>query len=80
MVALSWSFVGDGWRAADPGGRASAMGNQERAAQLYDEVLSHASLEDWSGVAGAIGGIAGVAAGRGQPTGGPLARRRERAA
>ena len=41
-----WRSVGHSWGMAGGlqtlAGAASAMGNQERAAQLYDEVLSHA--------------------------------------
>jgi non-specific serine/threonine protein kinase len=72
--ALAWLRpMGHPWGLAGAlqtgAGAASMMGNQARAARLYDEVLSlRLRLEEWSGVAGVFGGIAGVAAGIGQPT------------
>jgi predicted ATPase/DNA-binding CsgD family transcriptional regulator len=49
-------------------GAANAAGDQERAARLYGELLTvRVDLEDRAGMGGgAVGGIAGVAAGRGQ--------------
>jgi DNA-binding CsgD family transcriptional regulator len=42
-------------------------GNQAEAARLYDEALDiRLAIEDRSGVAGALGGIAGMAAARGE--------------
>ena len=71
-AALAW------WRRAGPAwgigqglqtlaGAASAMGDQAHAARLYDELLAvRLTLENRAGVAGALGGLAGVVA-LGQP-------------